>query len=79
MQFAEGERDIVMYVDTPRPRSCCCVIRNWDRTDNPRSLQHRFEIELKDGTKQTRTSTLIEYGSADPNGYSAMAKLGELS
>jgi saccharopine dehydrogenase (NADP+, L-glutamate forming) len=36
-------------------------------------LQHRFEIENKDGSKETRTSTLVEYG--DPNGYSAMAKL----
>lgn len=35
-------------------------------------LQHRFEIELKDGSHQTRTSTLIEYGV--PGGYSAMAK-----
>ncbi|KAI7850147.1 saccharopine dehydrogenase [Circinella umbellata] len=35
-------------------------------------LQHRFEVELKDGTKQTRTSTMIEYGV--PGGYSAMAK-----
>ncbi|KAI8388865.1 saccharopine dehydrogenase [Radiomyces spectabilis] len=35
-------------------------------------LQHRFEIELKDGTKQTRTSTLVEYGKV--GGYSAMAK-----
>ncbi|KAI1326116.1 saccharopine dehydrogenase [Xylariaceae sp. FL0255] len=38
-------------------------------------LQHKFEVELKDGTKQTRTSTLCEYGSTEPNGYSAMAKL----
>ncbi|CAD6439305.1 636bbc0c-dd47-4929-b4a6-b0bfd4d3bb13 [Sclerotinia trifoliorum] len=36
-------------------------------------LQHKFEIEHKDGKKETRTSTLVEYG--DPNGYSAMAKL----
>ena len=36
-------------------------------------LQHRFEIEHADGTRETRTSTLAEYG--DPNGYSAMAKL----
>lgn len=35
-------------------------------------LQHRFEIEHKDGRKETRTSTLCEYG--DPKGYSAMAK-----
>lgn len=36
-------------------------------------LQHKFEIEHKDGSKETRTSTLCEYG--DPKGYSAMAKL----
>ncbi|PYH84330.1 saccharopine dehydrogenase [Aspergillus uvarum CBS 121591] len=35
-------------------------------------LQHRFEIEHKDGSKETRTSTLCEYGV--PGGYSAMAK-----
>ncbi|KAI1133975.1 saccharopine dehydrogenase [Hypoxylon sp. FL0543] len=38
-------------------------------------LQHKFEVELKDGTRQTRTSTLCEYGSTEPGGYSAMAKL----
>ncbi|KFA63054.1 hypothetical protein S40285_06395 [Stachybotrys chlorohalonatus IBT 40285] len=38
-------------------------------------LQHKFEVELKDGTKQTRRSTLCEYGSTEPGGYSAMAKL----
>jgi len=36
-------------------------------------LQHRFEIENKDGSRETRTSTLVDYG--DPKGYSAMAKL----
>jgi saccharopine dehydrogenase (NADP+, L-glutamate forming) len=36
-------------------------------------LQHRFEIEHVGGKKETRTSTLVEYG--DPKGYSAMAKL----
>ncbi|KAI5288588.1 Saccharopine dehydrogenase [NADP(+), L-glutamate-forming] [Ascosphaera aggregata] len=36
-------------------------------------LQHKFEIENKDGSKETRTSTLVEYG--DPAGYSAMARL----
>ncbi|KAK6340632.1 Saccharopine dehydrogenase [NADP(+), L-glutamate-forming] [Orbilia brochopaga] len=38
-------------------------------------LQHKFEVELKDGTKQTRLSTLCEYGSTEPGGYSAMARL----
>lgn len=36
-------------------------------------LQHKFEIEHKDGSHETRTSTLVEYG--DPKKYSAMAKL----
>jgi len=36
-------------------------------------LQHKFGIEWKDGTTETRTSTLCDYG--DPNGYSSMAKL----
>jgi saccharopine dehydrogenase (NADP+, L-glutamate forming) len=36
-------------------------------------LQHRFEIEHKDGSKETRTSTLCQNG--DPKGYSAMAQL----
>jgi saccharopine dehydrogenase (NADP+, L-glutamate forming) len=36
-------------------------------------LQHRFEIEHQDGKKETRTSTLCDYG--DPKGYSAMARL----
>ncbi|KAI1318392.1 saccharopine dehydrogenase (NADP+, L-glutamate-forming) [Mortierella claussenii] len=36
-------------------------------------LQHKFEVELKDGTKQTRTSTILEYGN--PEGASAMARL----
>ncbi|KAG0356744.1 saccharopine dehydrogenase (NADP+, L-glutamate-forming) [Podila minutissima] len=36
-------------------------------------LQHKFEIELKDGTRQTRTSTVLEYGN--PEGASAMARL----
>lgn len=36
-------------------------------------LQHKFEIEHQDGRKETRTSSLVEYG--DPQGYSAMARL----
>ena len=36
-------------------------------------LQHKFEIEHKNGRKETRTSTLCDYG--DPSGYSSMAKL----
>ena len=36
-------------------------------------LQHKFEVEHKDGSKESRTSTLCDYG--EPNGYSSMAKL----
>lgn len=36
-------------------------------------LQHKFGIEWADGSKEVRTSTLVDYG--DPKGYSSMAKL----
>lgn len=36
-------------------------------------LQHVFKIEWADGRKETRTSTLCDYG--DPKGYSSMARL----
>ena len=36
-------------------------------------LQHRFDIEHADGSRETRTSTLVEYG--DPKGAFAMSKL----
>ena len=39
-------------------------------------LQHRFEIENSDGSRETKTSTLCEYGApTGSGGYSAMAKL----
>jgi saccharopine dehydrogenase (NADP+, L-glutamate forming) len=39
-------------------------------------LQHKFEIENSDGSKETKTSTLCEYGApTGSGGYSAMAKL----
>jgi saccharopine dehydrogenase (NADP+, L-glutamate forming) len=39
-------------------------------------LQHRFEIENSDGSKETKTSTLCEYDApTGSGGYSAMAKL----
>lgn len=39
-------------------------------------LQHKFEIENKDGSRETRTSSLCEYGAPiGSGGYSAMAKL----
>lgn len=36
-------------------------------------LQHRFEIEAKDGSSKVLTSTLLDYGV--PNGTTSMAKL----
>ncbi|GAO16189.1 uncharacterized protein UV8b_05599 [Ustilaginoidea virens] len=39
-------------------------------------LQHKFEVENKDGSKNTITSTLCEYGAPiGSGGYSAMARL----
>lgn len=39
-------------------------------------LQHKFLIEKKDGSKETRTSTLCEYGApTGSGGYSAMERL----
>ena len=39
-------------------------------------LQHKFEIEHKDGSKEMRTSTLCDYGEPEGSGgYSAMARL----
>ena len=39
-------------------------------------LQHKFEIEHKDGQKEMRTSTLCNYGEPEGSGgYSAMARL----
>lgn len=39
-------------------------------------LQHKFEIENKDGSREVKTSTLCEYGAPiGSGGYSAMAKL----
>ena len=36
-------------------------------------LRHTFIVENKDGSTETRTSTLCDYG--DPKGASAMARL----
>jgi len=65
---------------TPRGNAldtlCATLEQKMQYEDDERDmvmLQHRFEIELKDGTKETRTSTLVDYG--DPKGYSAMARL----
>lgn len=45
-------------------------------TPGVKFLQHNFEIENKDGSRDTITSTLCEYGTPiGSGGYSAMAKL----
>ena len=39
-------------------------------------LQHKFQIQNKDGSKEIRTSTLVDYGEPEGSGgYSAMARL----
>ncbi|KAL8700654.1 MAG: hypothetical protein Q9201_005340 [Fulgogasparrea decipioides] len=61
---------------TPLDTLCATLEKKMAYEDGERDLvflQHRFEIEHKDGKHETRTSTLCEYG--DPDGYSAMAKL----
>lgn len=50
--------DLMQYEDGERDLVC---------------LQHKFGIEWADGSKETRTSTLVDYGN--PSGYSSMAKL----
>lgn len=63
------------------PLDCLCgsLENKMQYTEGERDmvlLQHRFEIEWADGKKETRTSTLCEYGEPEGSGgYSAMAKL----
>ena len=61
---------------TPLDTLCATLEKQMAYDEGERDLvflQHKFEIEHKDGKHETRTSTLCEYG--DPTGYSAMAKL----
>lgn len=61
---------------TPLDTLCASLERKMQYEKGERDLvmlQHKFGIEHKDGTTETRTSTLCEYG--DPDGYSAMARL----
>ena len=37
------------------------------------AMHHEFGVELADGTRETRTSSLLAYG--DPDGDTSMAKL----
>jgi saccharopine dehydrogenase (NADP+, L-glutamate forming) len=60
----------------PLDTLCATLERKMQYADDERDmvmLQHRFEIEHADGARETRTSTLCEYGR--PGGYSAMARL----
>jgi saccharopine dehydrogenase (NADP+, L-glutamate forming) len=67
--------DIVVKKGNPLDTLCAVLEKKMQFEEGERDLvmlQHRFEIEHKDGKKETRTSTLVENG--DPKGYSAMAK-----
>lgn len=55
---------------------CAALEKKMQFEENERDfviLQHKFEIGHKDGSRETRTSTLCE--CAEPKGYSAMARL----
>ncbi|KAI8142359.1 saccharopine dehydrogenase [Fennellomyces sp. T-0311] len=81
-QILDGMRWLGFFSDVKVTRRgnlldtfCATLEEKMQYEENERDmvfLQHRFEIELKDGSKQTRTSTLIDYGV--PGGFSAMAK-----
>jgi saccharopine dehydrogenase (NADP+, L-glutamate forming) len=82
-RILNGLSDLGLFSDvkiTPRgtPLDTLCATLEQEMQYEPGErdmvmLQHMFGILHKDGTRETRTSTLVEYG--DPNGYSAMAKL----
>jgi saccharopine dehydrogenase (NADP+, L-glutamate forming) len=62
--------------DNPLDTLCVTLEKKMQYEEGERDfvmLQHKFEIEHKDGQKETKTSTLCEYG--DPKGYSAMARI----
>lgn len=82
-RIIDGLRWIGMFSDediipcsNPLDTLCATLEKKMQYEEGERDfvmLQHKFEVENKDGSKETRTSTLVEYG--DPKGYSAMAKL----
>lgn len=81
-RIINGFRWIGLFSDEPTtPRGnaldtlCAVLEKKMQYEEGERDmvmLQHKFEIENADGSKETRTSTLCEYGN--PAGYSAMAK-----
>ena len=67
--------EVITPKGNPLDTLCATLERKMQYEEGERDLvmlQHKFEIEHKDGSRETRTSTLCEYG--DPKGYSAMAK-----
>ncbi|KAM0466834.1 hypothetical protein ACHAPV_000343 [Trichoderma viride] len=82
-RILSGLRWIGIFSDekiTPRGNSldtlCATLEQKMEYEENERDmvmLQHKFEIEHKDGSRETRTSTLVDYGN--PEGYSSMARL----
>lgn len=78
-----GLKWLGMFSDTaitprgnPLDTLCATLEELMQYSDNERDLvvlQHKFGIEWADGKKETRTSTLVDYGV--PGGYSSMAKL----
>lgn len=71
MAYDEGERDFVV-----RSLSYAIPQEGTILTPDVKFLQHNFEIKNKDGSMDTITSTLCEYGAPiGSGGYLAMAKL----
>ncbi|KAK6006752.1 hypothetical protein QM012_005760 [Aureobasidium pullulans] len=74
-----NETEPVTPKDTPLDTLCEVLQGKMAYADGERDmvvLQHIFEIEHADGSKEKRSSTLIEYGEPIAPGYrSAMAKL----
>jgi saccharopine dehydrogenase (NADP+, L-glutamate forming) len=69
MAFEEGERDLVVCI-------ICHSLRIQALTLCVKFLQHKFEVENKDGSQNTVTSTLCEYGApVGSGGFSAMERL----
>lgn len=71
-----SNKEFIQPKGTPLDTLCATLEQKMQYEEGQRDmvmLQHKFEIEHKDNTKETRTSTLCEYGS--PGHYSAMAKL----
>lgn len=68
--------DEIIARENPLDTLCATLEQKMQYEEGERDfvmLQHKFIIENKDGSKETRTSTLADYG--EPKGYSAMAKL----